>query len=232
MGRKRKFYGNQHVAFIQEKKPKLIHLARNILEDDAVYTIESTILSQEIKKKLNELKNYLVANISVFEEKIFLTAKKYDEKRKQINFDNFISKVNDEKKKEYFTRLLANIRTSLLSHISAKYPGFSLSVGNILMSLPGGSTQSWHMDFDGDSNYEYTPLVFFMGISTCRLELAIDDNTKKQTKPLNLGDLLTFNGFTLHRGCKYSEINFRFHWYAVHKDDKINNIDGEDTFIF
>ncbi len=177
------------------------------------------------------LKDYLVANsATLFVEKIFLTSKKFDKKRKQINFNEFILKVKDEKKKEYFKRLLEDIRASLLSHISIKYPGYTLSTGNILMSLSGGVTQSWHMDFDVDANYRHTPLVFFMGLSICRLDLFIDVDTNKQTKPLKLGDLLTFNGFTRHRGCKYSDINFRFHWYAVHEDDKIERF-GEDTYI-
>lgn len=231
MGKKRKFQGNQHVTINQQKKPKLLHQAKNILKDEVVCTIETRIIDKETKKEIEELKKYLIANsATLFVENIFLTAKTFDKKRKQINFNDFISKVKDEKKKEYFTKLLANIRSSLLSHISIKYPGFTLSTGNILMSLPGGNTQSWHMDFDIDANYRHTPLVFFMGISTCRLDLFIDSDTNKQTKPLKLGDLLTFNGFTHHRGCKYSDLNFRFHWYAVHEDDKIDNI-GENTYI-
>lgn len=231
MGKKRKFQGNQFVSpRDQAKKPKFVHNAKNILRDNVVYTIETGLIDKKTKEEMGELNKYLVTNNStLFEEKLFLTSEKFDKKRKQINFDNFISKVKGEKK-EYFNRLLEKIRALLVSHISIKYPGFTLSTGNILMSLPGGNTQSWHDDFIEDANYNHTPLVFFMGLSTCRLDLYIDSDTHKQTKPLKLGDLLTFDGFTHHRGCKYSETNFRFHWYAVHEDDKIENI-GEDTFI-
>ena len=55
----------------------------------------------------------------------------------------------------------------------------------------------------------------------------------KQTKPLKCGDLLTFNGFAIHRGCSYPSLNFRMHWYAVHQKDNIHlsTVGDYTTFI-
>ncbi len=50
--RKRKFHGNQHITINQQqKKPKLLHEAKNILKDEINYTIESDVIEKETKKK-------------------------------------------------------------------------------------------------------------------------------------------------------------------------------------
>lgn len=146
MTRKRKFQGN---GYVSAKKLKPIPTrTKNLFIDNSVYTIEITLFDKETKDEIKRLLTFLHGNEKLFEEQIFLTSKQFDKKRRQISFEDFIrSRRLTSANKQLFQSLLTKIGTLLHTHLSKNYPGYVLSKGNILMSLPNGNTQAWHTDF-------------------------------------------------------------------------------------
>jgi len=110
--------------------------------------------------------------------------------------------------------------------IKKKYPDYMVSEGNLLWSLPGGKNQELHRDFNPEQKSQKPPLVFFLAISDCRLNVAKVLNPHLQatqheiTKQRKIppGSLLEFHGHAIHGGCGYPDHNFRFHFYAWHQD--------------
>lgn len=227
----------------RQKPP--IKKARRISKDVS-YNIQQKIFSQQTQESLKELKNILLNNKYIFQEQLFLDEKRYDKNRKQINFEGIIGGIRGRNNKEKVRVILQNVRLEMIKHIKNYYEGYELSVGNILMSEPSVQPQGWHSDYDERIKFSHPPLVFFAAVSECRLDIfkPIDldvgnrgygrqEDLHKQTKPLKRGDLLTLNGFTIHRGCRYSKTNFRLHWYALHRDDsdKLKDVGDYTTHI-
>lgn len=171
----------------------------------------------------------------LFQEKIFLGIDVkliFDEKRKQMNFSYFIKSIKNEEERNRMKEILDKITQEMENYLKQLNPSYKLHTGNIIMSLESSDSQAWHTDFDPDQVLKFLPLVFFLAISPCRLDFQ-NENKVTETVVLNSGTLLTFNGFAIHRGCRYKKPNFRIHWYAYHEDDtkSIKKI-GQNTYIF
>ena len=158
----------------------MLHKAKNVLTDKVSFTIESNIVSAANKKDLASLENHLKGMNKnelkdLFDEKIFINLDQADENRRQVALNRLLTRIKDRNKKEKFRDLLNNIKESLTDHVYLKYPDYSLSEGKLLMSFPNGQVQNFHDDYilkdeNNNNNYNQTPLVFFLGLSCCRLD--------------------------------------------------------------
>jgi hypothetical protein len=205
--------------------------ARNICSSGAVFS-KPTILvgDSDSERDFTTLEFSLERNSELFKP-VFLKQGKLDPFRKQLAISEASSKL---KKKDQTT--LASLETAITDYVTETYPEYNLSEGNILLSLPGGSAQAWHRDYSLDS-FTKPPLVFFSPISaSARLDIFHvslheegfgdvvyrptwrDPKIRKQVT-LERGQLMCFNGFAIHRGCPYDDVNLRLFYYAVHDDD-------------
>jgi hypothetical protein len=192
------------------------------------YRRERTLLSEDCKKSLERLEQICGANIKKF-KKIFLKCGKganpvLDPNRMQCSFAALRLALRHEKDRQEFDQIISGITATLTKRICVD--GMVLSKGNILCSLPNGERQAWHHDFP-ELKYTATPQVYLLPISrTCRMDICKqllvhpDLNDVVVNYSLNRGDLFRFHGYLPHRGCSYSKLNFRLHFYSLHKEDE------------
>ncbi len=219
----------------EKKKHKIIpvHKANCVLNDGALYNVQQNIFSAKTKQNILVLEKYLQVHHEIFRERLFLNQKKFDTKRRQMDFVAIVRNIKNEEERKMIEEILNQVSLEIENYIIAQVNSeFKLSIGNVIMSLESTDYQAWHTDFDEKKKYNYVPMVFFLAISACRLEF-YNDNGKDITVSIKSGDLLTFNGYAIHRGCRYKKLNFRIHWYALHKDDAIDiKKVGQDTHIY
>lgn len=203
-------------------------------ESETVHTKE--VLVREIDR-LVRLEVWLLEKEAGFHDKLFLKAgpgKRSigDPHRRQMSFTKAMKLATED-----IRTVLVDLKTSVETVMKKNYPSYHLSEGAILMSLNGGVTQAWHRDYPLNQ-FAHAPMVFFTPISsssrldvfhTSLFESGFDEvelpTTKKGFKLRTQvcvahGELLTLNGYAVHRGCAYQKTNFRLHFYALHDLDK------------
>lgn len=233
---KRDFKSIQDIIQEKEKKKHKIipvHKANSVLNDGALYNVQQNIFSAKTKQNILVFEKYLQDHHEIFRERLFLNHKKFDTKRRQMDFVAIVRNIKNEEERKMIEEILNQISLEIENYIITQVNSeYILSIGNVIMSSESTDYQAWHTDFDEKKKYKYVPTVFFLAISACRLEF-YNDNGKDITICIKSGDVLNFNGYAIHRGCRYKNMNFRVHWYALHKDDA-NDIKkvGQDTHIY
>lgn len=119
------------------------------------------------------------------------------------------------------TDAVGAVKNELKAYLSKRYKDFELSDGVVLESIPGGKNQEWHRDYFLDRNLSREPVTIFVALSNCALDFLHFETRKESRVFLQLGQVLLFRGFTVHRGIAYDSINFRMHFYCVDKVDEV-----------
>jgi hypothetical protein len=190
-----------------------------------------------------KVEEILQEHLPFFWNKIFLDVDHHDENRRQQTLNYIVDNLeNDEKK--CVAAVFQHIRETMEKHLRDKYPSYCLSRGNVLLSFPSTDVQQWHRDYDPAVGFTAVPMVFFVPLSARShldifnksLDPVIGDNeylTDHYARVnVERGHLLTFNGFAIHRGLSYKELNLRVHFYAIHTGDlpKLETIEKSTVF--
>jgi hypothetical protein len=189
------------------------------IEKEGDYSRRTKIFTENTRKEMRELEEYLKLNKEkLIDEKLFKNDHDYDDKRLQNNVPDILKRLKRKRKeKGKWEGVFNNIRKELINHLKKEHPNYILSKGNVLISLPGGEKQQEHVDFE-KNQLIHPPLVFFLAISHCRLDIEEEEGKLKEIN-LKSGNLLTFHGWTIHRGVSYHKVNIRMHWYGLHQED-------------
>lgn len=220
--------------------------ARIIANNDAnvIYTTQKDFFSSDFADLERILSKY---HEKLFDEQIFLNAEENDRNRKQQTIASICSTLTKYKREECYNdglrakAIFAEIVSALQEYLTTAYPGYQLSAGNVLVSFPSTDVQQWHRDYDPELSFEKAPLVMFTSLSgNSRLDIFYDSlnpvisagsrlrDHHKQVE-IQVGDLLMFHGYSIHRGCAYTDLNFRLHFYALDRDDYAKLPESEST---
>lgn len=92
--------------------------------------------------------------------------------------------------------------------------------GSMIRSLPGGSIQSWHLDFSPEcvtSELEAgrrAPYTVLLSLSPNGVLYIQGDHGEVMRVSLDRGDLVRFSGDVRHAGSAYDAVHFRVHWFV------------------
>jgi len=165
---------------------------------------------QLVKKVLQEINS----SSTTTWDPVFFNNKQNDPHRFQFKL-----KLNELNLFPYLSELKV-LAEKKLSQVYCDY--CFMDVVSILKSLPGGEKQILHSDYDESDekflkNPPFSAIISLTG--GARLDFENMECTEVKSCPnLKSGEMLTFFGFSKHRGIGYSQTNIRVHFYCTHKD--------------
>jgi hypothetical protein len=162
----------------------------------------------DIKKMYNHIKKN---GNNIFQQRRNFNSGKQDNTRKLI--------IGNSMPKELYSSY-ANIQ--LIVNELFKFDEYFVSEESAIASLPNGTIQAWHSDFDiktPDARYNY---IVFAGLQNSALEFIASIENRSAIKTLNYsaGDIVVCRGDLIHRGISYAEPNVRLHYFV---DSKVRN---------
>lgn len=147
----------------------------------------------------------------------------YEEKRRLIKL-SFLASKSESLNKDF-----AFIEEKLSSLIEEKIGlYYELWNGSLLFSFRNCGVQKWHQDYCEKTYKSSVPYSVLIAIDDMKIDIcpyqSINFDKSFDRIDVKKGGVVIFNGFAFHRGCSYSTLSFRIHYFSQRCDEKIRTI--------